>query len=53
MSTRGKGDKKRKTAEPIEGLPVIEHQLHEYVSEVRILYPEVQAFLSEVRGSCL
>ncbi|MFS7968925.1 hypothetical protein Hanom_Chr09g00803171 [Helianthus anomalus] len=51
MSTRGKGAKKRKTAEPTEGLPVIEHQIHEYVSEVKILYPEVRAFLSEVKGS--
>ncbi|MFS8023033.1 hypothetical protein Hanom_Chr16g01446681 [Helianthus anomalus] len=53
MSTRGKGAKKRKTVEPTEGLPVIAYQLHEYVSEVRNLYPEVQAFLSEVKGLCL
>ncbi|MFS7936412.1 hypothetical protein Hanom_Chr05g00415271 [Helianthus anomalus] len=34
MSTRGKGAKKRKTAEPTEGLPLMERQLHEYVSEI-------------------
>ncbi|MFS7937219.1 hypothetical protein Hanom_Chr05g00425041 [Helianthus anomalus] len=33
MSTRGKGAKKRKTAEPTEGLPLIQHQFEEYVSE--------------------
>ncbi|MFS7926938.1 hypothetical protein Hanom_Chr04g00303051 [Helianthus anomalus] len=32
MSTRGKGAKKRKTAEPSEGLPLIQHQFEEYVS---------------------
>ncbi|MFS7936915.1 hypothetical protein Hanom_Chr05g00421361 [Helianthus anomalus] len=38
-STKGKGAKKRKTSEPLEGLPLIQHQFEEYVSEVRILDP--------------
>ncbi|MFS7896989.1 hypothetical protein Hanom_Chr00s006468g01734001 [Helianthus anomalus] len=36
MSTRGKGAKKRKTVEPTEGLPLIEGQVQEYISKVRI-----------------
>ncbi|MFS7960514.1 hypothetical protein Hanom_Chr08g00703991 [Helianthus anomalus] len=38
-STKGKGGKKRKTAETLEGLPLIQHQFEEYVSEVRIPDP--------------
>ncbi|MFS8020329.1 hypothetical protein Hanom_Chr15g01414281 [Helianthus anomalus] len=33
MSTKGKGTKRKKTAEPSEGLPLMERQLQEYVSE--------------------
>ncbi|KAJ0912334.1 hypothetical protein HanRHA438_Chr06g0273081 [Helianthus annuus] len=33
VSTKGKGGKKRKTAETLEGLPLIQHQFDEYVSE--------------------
>ncbi|MFS7912679.1 hypothetical protein Hanom_Chr02g00132751 [Helianthus anomalus] len=39
VSTRGKGAKKRKAVEALEGLPLIQHQFEEYVSEVRILDP--------------
>ncbi|MFS7969147.1 hypothetical protein Hanom_Chr09g00805781 [Helianthus anomalus] len=39
MSTRGKGAKKRKAAESLEGLPLIQHRFEEYVSEVRIPDP--------------
>ncbi|KAM0025490.1 putative RNA-directed DNA polymerase [Helianthus debilis subsp. tardiflorus] len=37
MSTRGKGAKKRKAAEALEGLPLIQHQFEEYVSEIHML----------------
>ncbi|KAM0064633.1 hypothetical protein Hdeb2414_s0003g00105311 [Helianthus debilis subsp. tardiflorus] len=48
MSTRRKGAKKRKTAEPTEGLPLIQHQFEEYVSEVRILnFAENQMLLDQ------
>ncbi|MFS7964144.1 hypothetical protein Hanom_Chr08g00746761 [Helianthus anomalus] len=33
MSTRGKGTKRKKLAETSEGLPLMECQLHDYVSE--------------------
>ncbi|MFS8017875.1 hypothetical protein Hanom_Chr15g01385571 [Helianthus anomalus] len=33
MSTRGKGATKRKAAEALEGLPLLQHQFEEYVSE--------------------
>ncbi|KAJ0742830.1 hypothetical protein HanPI659440_Chr10g0368671 [Helianthus annuus] len=39
VSTKGKGGKKRKTADTLEGLPLIRHQFEEYVSEVRIPDP--------------
>ncbi|KAF5802929.1 hypothetical protein HanXRQr2_Chr06g0265311 [Helianthus annuus] len=39
VSTKGKGGKKRKTAETLEGLPLIQYQFEEYVSEVRIPDP--------------
>ncbi|MFS7953311.1 hypothetical protein Hanom_Chr07g00617031 [Helianthus anomalus] len=41
MSTRGKGTKRKKPTETSEGLPLMEHQLHDYVSEVRIIYPKI------------
>ncbi|KAJ0771833.1 hypothetical protein HanPI659440_Chr07g0273591 [Helianthus annuus] len=44
MSTRGKDAKKRKTVEPIEGLPLMERQLHEYVYEK---FAEVQILLDQ------
>ncbi|MFS7922020.1 hypothetical protein Hanom_Chr03g00243711 [Helianthus anomalus] len=41
MSTRAKGgNKRKKPSDSSEGLPLIEKQLHEAVSEVRIIYPE-------------
>ncbi|MFS8001642.1 hypothetical protein Hanom_Chr13g01192731 [Helianthus anomalus] len=36
VSTRGKGTKRKKTAEPLEGLPLMEHQVQEYVSELLV-----------------
>ncbi|MFS7999128.1 hypothetical protein Hanom_Chr12g01162371 [Helianthus anomalus] len=45
MSTRGKGTKRKKPAETSEGLPLMEHQLHDYVSEVRISYSEIMLLL--------
>ncbi|KAJ0765331.1 hypothetical protein HanPI659440_Chr08g0302211 [Helianthus annuus] len=42
MSMRGKGAKKRKTSEPTEGLPLIQHQFEEYVSEK---FAEIQMLL--------
>ncbi|MFS8003626.1 hypothetical protein Hanom_Chr13g01216111 [Helianthus anomalus] len=39
VNTKGKGEKKRKTADTLEGLPFIQHQIEEYVSEVRICDP--------------
>ncbi|MFS7909929.1 hypothetical protein Hanom_Chr02g00100371 [Helianthus anomalus] len=33
VSIRGKGTKRKKPVEPTEGLPLMEHQLQEYVSE--------------------
>ncbi|MFS8006784.1 hypothetical protein Hanom_Chr14g01253231 [Helianthus anomalus] len=45
MSTRGKGTKREKPAETSEGLPLMERQLHDYVSEVRILYPKILLLL--------
>ncbi|KAJ0826837.1 hypothetical protein HanRHA438_Chr17g0818771 [Helianthus annuus] len=44
MSTRSKGAKKRKTAEPTEGLPLIQHQFEEYVSEK---FAEIQMLLDQ------
>ncbi|MFS7953308.1 hypothetical protein Hanom_Chr07g00616991 [Helianthus anomalus] len=41
MSTRGKGTKRKKPTETSEWLPLMERQLHDYVSEVRILYPKI------------
>ncbi|KAM0057949.1 hypothetical protein Hdeb2414_s0005g00164471 [Helianthus debilis subsp. tardiflorus] len=40
MNTRGKGTKRKKPTESSEGLPLMEHQFHDYVSMVRIWYPE-------------
>ncbi|MFS7888914.1 hypothetical protein Hanom_Chr00s000002g01600611 [Helianthus anomalus] len=34
MSTRGKGTKRKKPAETSDGLPLMERQLHDYVSEI-------------------
>ncbi|KAJ0578315.1 hypothetical protein HanIR_Chr05g0245931 [Helianthus annuus] len=42
MNTRGKGAKKRKTSESLEGLPLIQHQFEEYVSEK---FAEIQMLL--------
>ncbi|MFS8011846.1 hypothetical protein Hanom_Chr14g01313821 [Helianthus anomalus] len=50
MSTRGKESKRKKPSESSEGLPLIEHQLHEAVSEVRITYPKI-CISSKHRGS--
>ncbi|KAJ0560933.1 hypothetical protein HanHA300_Chr06g0217031 [Helianthus annuus] len=44
MSTRGKVAKKRKTTEPTEGLPLIQHQFEEYVSEK---FAEIQMLLNQ------
>ncbi|MFS7921470.1 hypothetical protein Hanom_Chr03g00237131 [Helianthus anomalus] len=44
MSTRGKGAKKRKTTEPTEGLPLIQHQFEEYISEK---FSEIQMLLDQ------
>ncbi|MFS7966977.1 hypothetical protein Hanom_Chr09g00780321 [Helianthus anomalus] len=45
MSTRGKGTKKKKPTKSSEGLPLMERQLHDYVSKVRILSPEIMLLL--------
>ncbi|MFS7943763.1 hypothetical protein Hanom_Chr06g00504041 [Helianthus anomalus] len=37
MSTRGNGAKKRKITEPTEGLPLIQQQFEEYISEIQML----------------
>ncbi|MFS7964340.1 hypothetical protein Hanom_Chr08g00749101 [Helianthus anomalus] len=42
MSTRGKGAKKRKAAEALEGLPLLQHQFKDYVSEK---FAEIQMLL--------
>ncbi|MFS7927235.1 hypothetical protein Hanom_Chr04g00306601 [Helianthus anomalus] len=42
MSTQGKRAKKRKTTEPTEGLPLIQHRFKEYVSEK---FVEIQMLL--------
>ncbi|KAF5811474.1 hypothetical protein HanRHA438_Chr04g0191481 [Helianthus annuus] len=42
--TRGKGAKRKKPSEPSEGLPLMEHQLYEYVSEK---FSEVQIYLDQ------
>ena len=39
VTTRGKGSKKRKATEQLEGLPLLQQQFEEYVSEVRIPDP--------------
>ncbi|MFS7949238.1 hypothetical protein Hanom_Chr06g00569221 [Helianthus anomalus] len=39
VSIKGKGGKKRKTDDTLEGLPLIQHQFEEYVSKVRIPDP--------------
>ncbi|MFS7912581.1 hypothetical protein Hanom_Chr02g00131641 [Helianthus anomalus] len=44
MSTRGKRAKKRKNAEPTEGLPLIQHQFEEYVSKK---FAEIQMLLDQ------
>ncbi|MFS7913050.1 hypothetical protein Hanom_Chr02g00137121 [Helianthus anomalus] len=44
MSTRGKGTKRKKPAETSEGLPLMERQLHDYVSEK---FAEVQILLDQ------
>ncbi|MFS7937164.1 hypothetical protein Hanom_Chr05g00424381 [Helianthus anomalus] len=45
MSTRGKGTKRKTPVETSEGLPLMERQLHNYVSEVRIVYHEILLLL--------
>ncbi|KAJ0618271.1 hypothetical protein HanLR1_Chr02g0049001 [Helianthus annuus] len=49
-STRGKGTKRKKPTESSEGLPLMERQLHDYVSEVRIWYPKTCIFIKD-KGS--
>ncbi|KAJ0946701.1 hypothetical protein HanRHA438_Chr01g0006871 [Helianthus annuus] len=44
MSTRGKGTKRKKPAETSEGLPLMERQLHDYVSEK---FTEVQILVDQ------
>ncbi|KAJ0866978.1 hypothetical protein HanRHA438_Chr12g0557861 [Helianthus annuus] len=44
MSTRGKGNKRKKPAETSEGLPLMERQLHDYVSEK---FAEVQILMDQ------
>ncbi|MFS7976274.1 hypothetical protein Hanom_Chr10g00890551 [Helianthus anomalus] len=44
VSTMGKGTKRKKTAEPTKGLPLMERQLQEYISEK---FAEVQILLDQ------
>ncbi|MFS7944548.1 hypothetical protein Hanom_Chr06g00513481 [Helianthus anomalus] len=54
VSTKGKGTKRKKTTEPLEGLPLMEHQVQEYVSdkfvEVQIL---IDQDIAEAEQKCL
>ncbi|MFS8033615.1 hypothetical protein Hanom_Chr17g01571661 [Helianthus anomalus] len=48
VSTRANcGSKRKKPSESSEGLPLIEQQLHEAVSEVSITYPEFVSYLEK------
>ncbi|MFS7953582.1 hypothetical protein Hanom_Chr07g00620451 [Helianthus anomalus] len=44
ISTRGKGTKRKKPSEPTKGLPLMERQLHEYISEK---FAKVQILLDQ------
>ncbi|MFS7893992.1 hypothetical protein Hanom_Chr00s001273g01678301 [Helianthus anomalus] len=44
VSTRGKGTKRKKIVEPLEGLPLMEHQVQEYIFEK---FAEVQILIDQ------